>query len=217
MGLIDKIPSGIITDLINGKKTPLELLGGVAAEDIAEIISQILSNDNLDRDMEEGDVIGVSRGVYDHYGVYIGNNRMIHYTSEAGDIALDGIISETSFERFLRDRDDYFIFNLEYLEPRIYQRWADLERRGLLNAMVVPQEFSLMDIAMRTWQKAQKRQVFSADETIARAKSRLGEKSYNLLTNNCEHFAIWCKTGLSKSYQVEAIIQGTPRVEKKIK
>ncbi|HEX9027265.1 MAG TPA: lecithin retinol acyltransferase family protein, partial [Clostridium sp.] len=26
-----------------------------------------------------------------------------------------------------------------------------------------------------------------------RFKSKLGENEYNLIVNNCEHFAIWCK------------------------
>ena len=45
--------------------------------------------------------------------------------------------------------------------------------------------------------------VFSAEETIRRAKERLGEEKYNLVTNNCEHFAMWCKTGESVSGQVK--------------
>jgi hypothetical protein len=32
---------------------------------------------------------------------------------------------------------------------------------------------------------------------------RLGEQNYNLLFNNCEHFAHWCKTGRHRSAQVE--------------
>jgi hypothetical protein len=32
---------------------------------------------------------------------------------------------------------------------------------------------------------------------------RLGEQNYNLLFNNCEHFAHWCKTGRHRSSQVE--------------
>jgi len=55
---------------------------------------------------------------------------------------------------------------------------------------------------------------FSGKETVRRARSRVGERSYNLLFNNCEHFALWCKTGKSKSIQVEkavttAIVLGT--------
>ena len=46
-------------------------------------------------------------------------------------------------------------------------------------------------------------QKFSREETVNRARSRMGEKSYNLLFNNCEHFVLWCKTGINKSVQVE--------------
>jgi len=40
-------------------------------------------------------------------------------------------------------------------------------------------------------------------EVIRRATSRLYEKSYSLIFNNCEHFARWCKTGEHKSEQVK--------------
>jgi hypothetical protein len=40
--------------------------------------------------------------------------------------------------------------------------------------------------------------------TIARrAKSRLGESTYNVFNNNCEHFCAWCVTGNHQSKQVE--------------
>lgn len=47
--------------------------------------------------------------------------------------------------------------------------------------------------------------IFSDKETVERAMSRLGEDKYNLVTNNCEHFAIWCKTGLSESMLVKQV------------
>ena len=40
-------------------------------------------------------------------------------------------------------------------------------------------------------------------ETISRARSRLGEKKYRLLTNNCEHFCEWALHGVARSFQVE--------------
>jgi hypothetical protein len=42
-----------------------------------------------------------------------------------------------------------------------------------------------------------------AAETIARARSRLGEKTYRLLSNNCEHFCEWAIHGVARSFQVE--------------
>jgi Lecithin retinol acyltransferase len=44
---------------------------------------------------------------------------------------------------------------------------------------------------------------FSQEEIVRRARSRLGENDYRLLTNNCEHFCNWCSTGVSHSRQVE--------------
>ena len=43
----------------------------------------------------------------------------------------------------------------------------------------------------------------SAEDVVKRARSRLGENEYHLFYNNCEHFAMWCKTGISSSEQVE--------------
>jgi hypothetical protein len=45
--------------------------------------------------------------------------------------------------------------------------------------------------------------VFSPEEIVRRARSRLGENDYRLLTNNCEHFCNWCLNGVSHSAQVE--------------
>ena len=45
-----------------------------------------------------------------------------------------------------------------------------------------------------------------AGVTLRRAMSRLGEQNYNLLFNNCEHFATWCKTGRHRSVQVDTVM-----------
>ncbi len=47
----------------------------------------------------------------------------------------------------------------------------------------------------------------SAGVTLRRAMSRIGEQKYNLLFNNCEHFANWCKTGRHRSIQLENLSQ----------
>ncbi|MHC6202035.1 lecithin retinol acyltransferase family protein [Breznakiellaceae bacterium SP9] len=47
--------------------------------------------------------------------------------------------------------------------------------------------------------------IYSPSETVQRAYSCLGKKKgeYNLIFNNCEHFARWCRSGVQKSHQVE--------------
>lgn len=47
--------------------------------------------------------------------------------------------------------------------------------------------------------------LYSADKIVQRALSRVGEDDYNLVFNNCEHFANWCITGNAKSYQVREV------------
>ena len=43
--------------------------------------------------------------------------------------------------------------------------------------------------------------------TLRRAMGRLGEQDYNLLFNNCEHFATWCKTGRHRSGQIDSALE----------
>jgi hypothetical protein len=44
---------------------------------------------------------------------------------------------------------------------------------------------------------------FDAPEVIRRARSRLGEKRYRLLSNNCEHFVEWCLHDVRRSFEVD--------------
>jgi hypothetical protein len=43
---------------------------------------------------------------------------------------------------------------------------------------------------------------YTGADVILRARSRLGEDRYRVLTNNCEHFVEWCMYGVARSFQV---------------
>ena len=73
-----------------------------------------------------GDVIGVSRGWFDHYGVYIGRQRVIHYRSSTGDISDDAQITQTSFQDFLRDESRSFV--LEFPENKGHSPFVTVKR-----------------------------------------------------------------------------------------
>jgi hypothetical protein len=49
------------------------------------------------------------------------------------------------------------------------------------------------------------------DVIIERAMSRLGDGDYNLVFNNCQHFARWCVTGERLSEQVNPAQHGLAR------
>ena len=56
------------------------------------------------------------------------------------------------------------------------------------------------------WVKSHAPSNFECQDVIERARSRVGENCYRLLTNNCEHFCEWCLSGEPRSYQVEALL-----------
>lgn len=118
------------------------------------------------KDLKPGDILGVSRGMYEHYAVYIGNGEVIHYAAETSDFRGGAAIRRAPFQNFLGTAKSYFV-------------------------VCFPEDIFC----------------FSAEETVRRAEEKLGETKYSLISNNCEHFAIWCKTGCTESQQVETAIQ----------
>jgi hypothetical protein len=56
------------------------------------------------------------------------------------------------------------------------------------------------------WIQSDVASTFDPQETVRRARSRVGENRYRLLTNNCEHFCEWCLNGTPRSHQVEALL-----------
>lgn len=48
---------------------------------------------------------------------------------------------------------------------------------------------------------------FEAGAIVERARSRLGESRYRLLSNNCEHFVEWCLYDEARSFQVERALE----------
>ena len=61
------------------------------------------------------------------------------------------------------------------------------------------------------WIQSDVAPTFDPQETVRRARSRLGEDRYRLLTNNCEHFCEWCLHGTPRSHQVEALLKHPSR------
>ena len=145
-----------------------------------------------------GDVVGVSRGIYDHYGVFVNNKEVISYTSDDSDIGGNNTIQTTSLKRFLRGADEYFVlvFPTKHGKPD-HVRFPSIASACFPGA---PENLSKL-------LKTAKYKLYSSTETVERAKSRIGEDRYNLLFNNCEHFAIWCKTGIEESHQINNLLE----------
>jgi len=142
------------------------------------------------RYLKAGDVIGAPYTQKDsmipflHYGIYIGNEKVIHFASKDGrapqsinKISLASFASEQTRTFFLIDFDQYF------KDANIYKMSPALA------------------IMAKNMRRINNYKDISAKETVRRAKSKLGETGYSLLFNNCEHFAMWCKTGIAEFNQ----------------
>jgi hypothetical protein len=157
--------------------------------------------------LKPGDVIAVERGFYKHFGVYTGMEKVIHY-APLNDNALEGIIHETTLIRFLKDGEC-----LVYEFPETYQpkrRKKIVPDIGIAVNVFKPPfpQKGILEMARDVMDFVNDINYYrySEEETVARAISRLGENKYSLAFNNCEHFAVWCKTGISESTQVERVL-----------
>ena len=139
-----------------------------------------------------GDVLAASRkaGLYQHFAIYVGSRRVIHYAAENGDFSGRITIHEAPYEEFRGDST--FIYILDFPDnsgrPTV---------RGQPPGLHKSAEAPFFDLIRRT-----DYHLYSPEETVSRARSRLCEERYALPLNNCEHFAIWCKTGVHESHQV---------------
>lgn len=143
------------------------------------------------KDLQAGDIIGVKRFLYSHYGVYVGDNKVIHYSGAESDFSGKKTVRYGTMDEFLSGQKEFF----ELVFPDIHKR-PEKEARYETQSL--------------------KYHLYSPEETVKRAESRLGEDKYNLALNNCEHFAIWCKTGISESYQVKDVLKNVVKMVEKI-
>ena len=60
--------------------------------------------------LQSGFHLKVSRGIYTHHGIYIGDNQVIHYSGFA-EAFKKGAIEQTSLESFLGGVDDFKVVN----------------------------------------------------------------------------------------------------------
>ena len=80
-----------------------------------------------------------------------------------------------------------------------YAGFAGSAHRGPVEEIELARFAAGHPLSIRTATSAR----YVGDEAVRRARSRLGENRYRLLTNNCEHFCNWSLDGVSHSAQVE--------------
>ncbi|MBS7661063.1 lecithin retinol acyltransferase family protein [Pseudomonas lalucatii] len=104
----------------------------------------------------------------------------------------------------ITSRTGYFHHGI-YVGNRRVVHYAGLS--GSLHAGPV-EEVSLTQFAADNpvWIRYRAAPRFDGKEAVGRARSRIGECRYRLLTNNCEHFCNWCRYGEHRSDQVRSYL-----------
>lgn len=116
-------------------------------------------------------------------------------------------VAMSFFDRQLRAGDHLITERFGYTHHGIYLGWGRvIHYSGLANGLRAgPVEITSLDRfsqGKHTYVQSHENRVFCHKQTMKRARSRLSENKYNLLTNNCEHFINWCIYGKARSAQV---------------
>lgn len=163
--------------------------------------SQAEMKDKIRRDgVDEalfGQVISLDHILYSHYGVYVGNNEVIHFSDNKGDFLnkFHAKIRRASIDDFLEDEEGLYV---HFFPPLDLQARGEDQLQALLPAyMMAPELKPLRDMVLQSSYK-----LYEPEETVRRAESKLGVNGYDLFSKNCEHFALWCKTNIRQSRQI---------------
>ena len=108
----------------------------------------------------------VNRGVYWHHGIFVGEDKFIHYAAHEGDgIGVESDLKKIHVADAREFVGDWHPEEVDYENDNVYPPL----------------------------------------KVVARALSREGENGYKLWSNNCEHFARWCKVAEAESLQVNRV------------
>lgn len=129
-------------------------LWDIMVESWEEACAEVDEEYRLKNQLKPGSVIRDERDFYDHYAIYAGSKRVIHFSE--GQVRVSTLAE-------MKDRD-----------------W------GYVDVMAFEDQYV---------------RHISPEQSLARARSCIGMMGYDLIDNNCEHFALWCRTGKAFSSQ----------------
>ncbi|KAK6169609.1 hypothetical protein SNE40_020624 [Patella caerulea] len=133
--------------------------------------------------LQEGDIVEFNRGLYSHYGVYVGNEEIVHL---AGEDEYDG----------LGDVNTGHLFSIS--GQRFNKAWVKKDSFWTVTS----------NSKAKINNKDNKRKPLPRHQIVANALSKIGHVGYNLIYSNCEHFANWCRYEVEKSEQVDNWLTG---------
>jgi hypothetical protein len=76
--------------------------------------------------LKKGDVIYADRGLYRHYGVYVKDSCVIHYTNPDSDFGRNPIVRKTTLKEFCKN-NPYFVYQFP-VGQKVFPPWRTVWR-----------------------------------------------------------------------------------------
>ncbi|XP_046560846.1 phospholipase A and acyltransferase 2-like [Haliotis rubra] len=123
--------------------------------------------------LQPGDLLEFDRGLINHWAVYIGSEEVVHFFGDCGG----------------RDQNSQ-------CKTCVTSTWKGLVRKDAFFDVVGNSKVN------KNNSKDKQLKAFQQREIVDRALSEeLREFKYNIVFQNCEHFATWCRYGKQESDQ----------------
>ena len=132
------------------------------------------------------------------------NTNVLQTSSEAGDEPTSAIELPIG-SHLVSSRNGYEHHGIYVGNGRVvhYAGFAGSAHRGPVEEVEIQRFAAGHPLSIRATPAAR----YIGEEAVCRARSRLGENRYRLLTNNCEHFCAWVLLGESRSEQVHCSLR----------
>ena len=139
-----------------------------------------------------GDLLGVQRTLFTHFGIYLGDNKVAHMIPDILPVL-------TTDQRLIGS----VISNKRLILGCVY-KCATVRVDTL-------EDFAYgCTILVNPMEKTMKAPALPNEEVAKRAEKHVGSIPYSLLWNNCEHFVTFCRYGHAASRQTEKVtLHGT--------
>lgn len=139
--------------------------------------------------MRAGDLVEFHRGLYTHWGVAIGDGKIMHLSGDDDDglgASVNGHFGSVSGSIFTISGVDF-----QKAKVKCDDFW-DVARESKADVNNSKDQYIRPD---------------ATHVIVKRALSKMGQLGYNMLWSNCEHFASWCRYGMAWSEQVDKFMR----------
>ncbi|XP_063802892.1 lecithin retinol acyltransferase-like [Pseudophryne corroboree] len=144
--------------------------------------------------LKRGDLLQVSRTLFVHFGIYLGNNKVAHLMPD--------ILPALSDDKCLTEK----VVTNKRLILGVLAKVASIR-------VDTVQDFAYGgSIVVNQMDSSFNSKPLPNEEVAQRAEKLVGATSYSLLWDNCEHFVTYCRYGCPVSFQTDKFCETVKKI-----